>query len=347
MSSLIPMGLPPSKLRKAIIRCMLSGLVPIVTSSPAIGKSDIIRSIAKEYRMKLIDLRVPQCDVTDFNGLPFATSEGKAAFLPFDTFPLKDDPLPDHPDGGKYEGWILFLDELTSAPKHLQAPAYKLILDRLIGNHDLHPNVLMVAAGNLASDKAIVFEMSTALQSRLIHLELALDHAEWTDWAIQNNVDSRVISFLQFKPEMLYTFDPAKDEKTFAAPRTWNFVSKLTKNKPVEQDDLPLLAGAISPGPAQEFISFVQIFSDLPKISDIIAHPTTIAVPQDPSIKFALATVLAEKMDDNNVSELGKFLERMPIEARVICLRLLRQRNPSLIRHKAIQDVFAPILARM
>ena len=46
-----------------------------------------------------------------------------------------------------YDGWLIFLDELTSAPKHLQAPAYKLILDRMIGTHKLHPRVVIAAAG--------------------------------------------------------------------------------------------------------------------------------------------------------------------------------------------------------
>ncbi len=345
--SLNNLGLPPSLLRKAVIRCMLAGLTPLITSSPAIGKSDIVRSIANEYRMKLIDLRVPQCDVTDFNGLPFRNDHGRAEFLPFDVFPLKGDPLPDHPDGGQYEGWILFLDELTSAPKHLQSPAYKLILDRLVGNHELHPNVLMVSAGNLTSDNAIVFEMSTALQSRLIHLELMLSHSEWTDWAVTEGVDSRIISFLQFKPEMLYTFKPDHDDKTFAAPRTWNFVSKLIKNKPVSQEDLQLLSGAVSIGPAQELISFIQIFSELPSITQIVADPENIPIPLEPSIKFALATHIADKIEPNNVIPLAKFIERLPVECRVICLRLVRQRRPDLIRHQAIQQVFAPLLSRM
>lgn len=121
--SLPNLTLPPSLLRKNMIRCLFAGLTPIVTSSPGIGKSDIVHSISKEYRLLEIDFRVPQADVTDFNGLPFRNDKGKAEFLPFDIFPLEGDELPDHPDGGKYDGWLIFLDELTSAPKHLQAPA--------------------------------------------------------------------------------------------------------------------------------------------------------------------------------------------------------------------------------
>lgn len=347
MSSLTHLTLPPSQVRKALVRCFKAKLTPIVTSSPGIGKSDITRSVADEFRMKLIDFRVPQADTTDFNGLPFPNDKGKAEFLPFDTFPLAGDPMPAHPDGGVYNGWILFLDELTSAPKHLQSPAYKLILDRLVGTHQLHERVMICAAGNLASDKAIVHEMSTALQSRLIHIELALHHGEWMEWAIQNDVDSRILAFLQFKPELLHRFNPDHNEKTFACPRTWWFANRLIKGEPVTMNDLALLGGTISPGPAQEFISFVSVFDQLPKLEAIIADPENVVIPHEPSIKFALATVLAEKMDASNVTPLATFINRLPIESRVLCMRMLRQRSPHLIREVAVQKIFQPILSRL
>ena len=358
--SISNLALPPSRLRKALIRCLFAGLTPIVTSSPGIGKSDIVKSIAKEYRLKLIDFRVPQADVTDFNGLPFPDPEtGKATFRPFDVFPLEGDSLAlmldedgkvQRDDDGKlitYDGWLIFLDELTSAPKHLQSPAYKLILDRMVGNQNLHPRVVIAAAGNEASDNAIVHELSTALQSRLIHLGLKLDHKEWMDWAIHNGIDSRILAFLQFKPELLHRFDPNHDEKTFACPRTWSFASRLTKGEDLDMEDLPLLAGTVSPGVAQEYISFIKVFDELPKMQDILDKPDTIPVPHEPSIKFALATVLAEKMDEKTAPALCTFLTRMPVECRVLCLRMVRQRNPHLMRNASIQKVFQPILARM
>lgn len=345
--SLTHLALPPSKLVEATLRCLYARLTPLITSSPGMGKSDIVRDIAKRERLKVIDFRVPQADVTDFCGLPFRNDQGKAEFMPFDLFPLEGDDLPSHPDGGTYEGWLLFLDELTSAPKHLQSPAYKLILDRMVGNHKLHERVVICAAGNLAGDKAIVHEMSTALQSRMIHLELRLDHNEWVEWAIKHELDSRVISFLQFKPDLLHRFNPEHTDKTFACPRTWEFTSKLVKNREVNMQDLPLLAGTISSGVAQDFLSYVQIWNELPKIENIIADPENIVIPHDPGIKFALATVLSERMDNTNVDKLALFLGRLPVECRVLSLRMLRVRNASLMRNTAIQKVFQPLLAKM
>ena len=42
-------------------------LVPMMTGSPALGKSAIVAQIAKKYGLKMIDLRLSQCDPTDLN----------------------------------------------------------------------------------------------------------------------------------------------------------------------------------------------------------------------------------------------------------------------------------------
>lgn len=337
-AALLPgLTLPPSGIKANILRCFKANLVPIVTSSPGVGKTDIANEIANEYRLKLVDFRLGQADITDLNGLPrfVKRPDGseRATFVPFDIFPLEGDELPDHPDGGKYEGWLLFLDEITSAPKQMQAASYKILLERMVGTHKIHPKCVMMGAGNLASDKAVVYAMSTAQQSRLIHLELRVDHREWMQWAHRNNIDSRIIGFLEFKPDNLHRFNPEHEDKTFACPRTWFFCDKLIKPAPdVNQDDFPLLAGTVSAGVAMEFIQFCRVYMDLPKIKDIIAHPDICQVPNDASTKYAMTTVLADHIDDKNAKEIVTYLRRFPIEFHMITLRMIKLKKNKLIR---------------
>lgn len=42
-------------------------LVPMLVGSPGSGKSQIVHQIAAEYKLKVIDLRLSQCDPTDLN----------------------------------------------------------------------------------------------------------------------------------------------------------------------------------------------------------------------------------------------------------------------------------------
>jgi len=318
-------------------------LVPMIHGSPGIGKSDIIKQIAEEYNLQIIDKRLSQCDPTDLMGFPTVDKEtGKAYYAPMNTFPLESDDIP----AGK-DGWLLFLDEINSAPKAVQAAAYKLTLDRQVGEHNLHTNVMVACAGNKDSDNAIVHEMSTALQSRLVHFELDIDHEAWLDWASANDIDYRITSYIGFKPECLYTFQPDHSDRTFACPRTWEFASKLIKGEADIKGKLALLAGTVSEGVAREFISYVKIFQSLPTIDKLINNAEKIPVPEEPGTLYAICGSIGNHAKDTNIAPLMKFVNRMPVEFQVITLRDVMKRNPALVQNQAVMDWVAESAAEL
>lgn len=329
MALMAHLTVPPSKARTLTVRCLLAGLVPYVKSSPGLGKSEIMRSITDEYNLQLIDMRLSQMDITDLNGLPRFTPDGRAEYSPFTNFPMEGDALPEGKDG-----WLMFFDELSSAGKQMQAAAYKIILDRMVGQRKLHSKVLMACAGNKESDRAVVVAMSTAMQSRLIHIEMRLDHREWMDWAIAHDVDSRILGFLEFKPEYLHKFDPDHQDQTFACPRTWWFANKLFYGAKITNDDIPLLAGTVSAGVGQEFVQFCQIYADLPKVAEILQAPDTAPVPTEPSTKFAMTTVLVDHAADKTIGALVEYIQRYSVEFQVVFYRMVCSRFDKLIRHK-------------
>lgn len=53
--------------RKHLPLILMAKLVPMIHGSPAIGKSAIVLDVAEEYNLKVIDLRLSQCDPTDLN----------------------------------------------------------------------------------------------------------------------------------------------------------------------------------------------------------------------------------------------------------------------------------------
>lgn len=319
--------------RELMIHLIHARLVPNLIGSPAIGKSSICHSIAEEYDLKVIDIRLAQCDPTDLLGFPNINRESyKAEYAPMSTFPLEGDELPKD-----CNGWLLFLDEFNSADRAVQKAAYKLILDRMIGEYKLHPKVAIICAGNLETDNAIVEEMSTALQSRLVHLELTVDQNIWIDWASENGIDHRITSFIKFKPGNLYSFNPNHTDRTYASPRTWEFANRIIKQMGLEDPLLPTaLAGTISEGVAREFIGFCKIYKQLPTISDIIRQGDSINVPDEPSILYALTGSISHHANSDNIAELMAFVRRIPIEFQVVCLREIVRRSKILLRNPAI-----------
>lgn len=332
------MKVKASQAMSMITSYIRANLVPLLTGSPGCGKSQIVYQIAAEHNLKVIDLRLAQCDPTDLGGFPHTWVDDngikRAGYIPMETFPIKGDPLPEG-----YDGWLLFLDELTSASTAVQAASYKVILDRAVGIHKLHKNVAIVAAGNLETDNAIVNSMSTALQSRLVHMELVIDYKEWLDWASSNDIDHRITSYINFKPGNLYTFDPNHTDDTYAAPRTWEFSSRLIKQETLKSGNiLPLLAGTISEGVAREFLGFCSIFDRLPSFQTIIDTPLVIPVPDEPSILFALTGSISHNVDKTNLSAAMEFVKRIPVEFQVVCLREIVRRKKELIAEPAINQ---------
>ena len=322
-----------SQATSILTKYLQAKLVPMLIGSPGIGKSQIVHKIADNFNLKVIDLRLSQCDLSDLLGFP-QIIKNKAGYVPMDTFPIEGDTIPEG-----YSGWMLFLDEMNGAVPAVQASAYKLILDRMVGNHKLHKNVAIVCAGNLETDNGIVNPMPTPLQSRMVHLELVCDTKEWLDWAADKGIDQRITSYINFKPGNLYTFKPDHTDHTYGCPRSWEFVNRvLNVVDEGDSDFLPALAGTVSDGLAQEFVSFCKIYKDLPTIPQISKTPDAIRVPSEPSILFALSGSIAHNANKENVESLMKFVGRMPIEFQIVTVRELIRRNKPLAGHTAIQQ---------
>jgi hypothetical protein len=322
----------PSQLKEAVSKILLAKLVPMIAGEPGIGKSDIVRWIAEKFNLYVIDLRLSQCDPTDMLGFPYHDNN-KMGYVPPEHFPIEGDEIPDG-----YSGWLIFLDEFNSAPLSVQAAGYKLVLDRQVGKHDLHKNVCIVCAGNQETDNGIVNRIATPMQSRLVHLSLQTDIEEWVEWASENKLDHRVISFVQGRPDLLHKFDPNHDDKTFACPRTWEFASKLIKDKPVEPLTLDILRGTISVGIATEFNTYLNNIGVLPTIQDIIAKPDEIEVPIEPALNYALSHMCAAYINDKNAGPLMRFIDRLPIEFGTISLQNALKRDRELIEVPKIRE---------
>ena len=322
-----------------ITAAIKSGVVPMIKGSPGTGKSQIVYQIAKDYNLFLIDLRLSQCDPTDLSGFPeisqIKTSIGmrnRADYAPMAHFPIEGDTPPPG-----YSGWLLFLDELTSAKEAIQAASYKLILDRMIGTHRLHKNCAIVAAGNLETDGAIVYPMSTALKSRMLHLEVVVDVQEWLDWAAANLKNHSIPDYVKFKPGNIYTFSADHTDDTYACPRTYEFADRLVTTEGMgSQDILPLLAGTLSEGIAREYIQFCKIYDRLLKPEQIAADPMGVTVPSEPSILWALTGSISHNITEANAKPMVTFISRMSHEMQMITMREVVRKHKHLKKNQYV-----------
>ena len=316
----------------ALVNYIKAGIVPMLLGSPGIGKSQLVYQLAEMFRLKVIDFRLSQCDPTDLGGF-LSLQNGRASYLPLDTFPIEGDPIPDG-----YDGWLIFLDEMTSAARAVQAASYKLLLDRMVGQNKLHSKVVMVGAGNLETDNAIVEPMSTALISRVGRLELELDPQEWIEWATSNGWDHRITDFIKFKTSALYTFDPEYTDAVYASPRTWEFANRLIKDESDISHLRAELSGIVSEGIASEFSVFTRIYDQLPKPEEIINNPMGANIPDGPDVIWAISGSLATMTNEMNAAQVLKYIARLPGEFQVLTVKEMLRRTPKLSKHEAIKE---------
>lgn len=290
---------------------------------PGIGKSSIVAQIAKEQNIACIDLRLSLLDPTDLRGIPFFDTKNDTAVWAPPSF---------LPDGSQPKG-ILFLDELNTAAPMVQASAYQLILDRKIGEYTLPEGWAIVAAGNRESDRGVVFRMAAPLANRFVHLEMEANVKEWQSWAKEAGIDVSIISFLGHRPDALFAFNTKEDSRSFATPRTWEYVHEILASNPDADLMMPLVSGAIGEELAASFLGFRSVAKELPDL-DTILEGTCSDIPTQAATLHVLCTALSMRIDDytsaKKLNNLIMYTLNLPGEFAVMVIQDLRERNIEL-----------------
>jgi hypothetical protein len=300
----------------------------MLIGSPGLGKSTIVKAIAKENNMGLIDLRLAGFDATDVGGLPYV-SNGTMVFSEPEWFKeiISSNGKP----------YILFLDELTNAPASTQSAAYRLLLDREITNGKKLPNnVFIVAAGNTKEDQSGARPLLPPLANRFaLHLFIDKNKASesFLKYTIENKFDRSIIGFLSYKKSnvsVAYSNNPA-----FATPRSWEYVNTILTNGMFDGTDLDMvIAGSIGTDVASEFSAFRELNHKLPDWEKL-KHDSTYVydVPNDDeALKYSISVGLSIEMLDSleqddavAIKSLAKFLEAFSDEIKILVFRTMKK----------------------
>lgn len=299
----------------------------LVKGKPGIGKTDIIKEVARQMGIKCIISHPVVSDPTDYKGLPFANN-GKADFLPFgDLYELIH----------TTERLIFFIDDIGQAPAAVQAAIMQLLLAREINGHKISDLVVFVAATNRKEDKAGVTGVLEPVKSRFISIvELEVSSDDWVIWALNNNMPVELIAFIRFRPELLDKFEPSKDIVNSPSPRTVASIGKQTIAgllkipNITKQFEHEVYKGAAGEAFATEYMGFLELFRNMPSVDTIILNPGSAPVPTEPGILYGLSGALAHKMNDNNIDAITQYLERIPGEFAVCTMQDAARRKPAL-----------------
>ena len=301
----------------------LAGSLPAIMlrGAPGVGKSTIVRSVAKELGIGFIDVRLAQMERVDFAGLP-SVREGMTewnvpSFWPRDM---------------KSKG-IILLDEITSAPSDCQVAAYSVVLDRRIpnSNYVLPNGWLIVAAGNRTCDRAVVKTMSSALANRFVHFEVEANAEDWVKWAITNDINPAIIGFINYRPSHLLKMEGQNLEQGWPSPRSWERVSNVIKMFNGNTELLrKVVYGLIGNGVGLEFMEFFKMSSEFDSILEVMVNEKAeFVLPDKNDKKYAVASAVIyhlwngtnDKDTEARINGFYRILSKMPNDFGAMMIR--------------------------
>lgn len=156
-----------------------------------------------------------------------------------------------------------FFDEIQLGRPEVQAAAYQIINERMVGNVRLAEDVMQIAASNPIRAGGLNYGIPPALANRFSHMEVVADAESFLEWGSFNGIHPFVRSFINFQQADLLVFPDNPDQLSYPTPRTWEMVSNMigigtevVRNK--------LINAAIGAEHAAKFVAYLTETLELP-----------------------------------------------------------------------------------
>ena len=299
-------------------------VVPFILGAPGGGKSACARDIVAELGVEtVVEFTASLRDPVDVLGTPNNTGEFTRWVPPEEFYNLRT---------GRA---ALILEELSDAPIPMQNALCGVIYDRRAGNLQLSPDLFIIATGNRTEDKSGANRITSKLANRTRRFDFQENIDDWTEWALDNDMDPVLIQFLRFRPGLLSDFDANRFANP--TPRAWERVNLIpsTLDNGLFFDNV---SGEVGEGAAAEYTGFRRIYMSLPDVDSILLDPAGADVPQDPATLYALTGALARKSTKDNFDRVSKYLSRMSPEFNVMATKDAIKLQPTIKHSRAFVE---------
>ena len=160
--------------------CLSRQGVPCLIGNTGVGKTDLVKAIAKKHRKKLVIINTAVVNVDDLSGFPYREGDVMKWAIP-DWFPREKD-------------CVVFLDEFNRADKQVINALMPMLLSGELHHGAVLPeDCWVIVAFNPDTDDYDMVNSfdDLAISSRLFKLEVTNDPAAWNEWAQKNlNVEN-------------------------------------------------------------------------------------------------------------------------------------------------------------
>lgn len=225
----------------------------LILGIPGVGKSSIVKEVAEERGIEVIDVRLAQIEYADLAGIP-KMKENSWEYLQNEEFLKACD-----------KQVVLFFDELTQSRESVLSAVFRIILDReLTSGKKLHPRTLIVAAGNDDVNDNFITELPFALLNRFFVIRVKFDEDEFLKWA-SKNLNPQIYKFLSENKSFTYS------REMNLTPRRWAQINKLLLECNKKETVLKLL-----PISLRKALERYLMSDDSMNLNEIIENPESL-----------------------------------------------------------------------
>ena len=246
--------------------------VPLVVGESGIGKTALAGELAKKNDWSLVVIDGNLLKEGEIGGLPIVESylgidnNGKEIEKKTTVYAVHTKLREIDEEISKGKEVLLFIDEINRCEHTVQQELMNLILNREINGYRLHESVKIIAAMNPSNKYGTDFDyqvvdMDVAQENRFVWLNMEPDHVQWLKWAVEVELEQKVIEFISTFPEYLLS---KNDGDIKATPRSYERISKSYKVYKEKKDLIPrdvfinVVKGNVGRVIAEEFISFIE-----------------------------------------------------------------------------------------
>lgn len=197
--------------------------IPIILGPVGTGKTSIARSVAAEVGLDILGVNCGENgDPTDISGMAVPWSMQKDKGQGYMQWVLNKTL---HEACSR--GVMLFFDDIDKMPALVEGALIGIFGKREVRDRKLHPDTLILAAGNRVSDDVLAHTLSESLRTRGTVIELEATLADFNAYAEKNpsKVHPAILGYLQYRPQHLH--QQREDVIRFPTQRGWVEASPL------------------------------------------------------------------------------------------------------------------------
>ena len=302
------------------------GIPILLNGGTGVGKTSIVREVAKELRLPLIDIRLSTELPENVGGIPKVIPED-GYFVKV----LNKDFSPAFESGA-----VIFFDELNRSISWVRNAVMSVFFERTLGGKKIHPATLVIGAVNIGEDYKDADVMDKALLARFAIINVTTDTYELLDYLSKRYPISASIVASKVKAigNRIYEENRFKQLTPTLTPRNLEFAAKVIETYHDDPFLRRLLYTVISPDIADILLADL----DFSLIRSILAGQDVEVEEEKVPVILAVVSFMPLKDDDeflNAIKFAKKMYKKFGLEDSIVgFLSNLARRNPNfLIRH--------------